>query len=589
MIKNKILTFLIATSVSGLSVAQIKEEKLILERKREPEVKRIEKKKTSVPAEKNYPPETKIQEVVKYDIVDFPMASDFQPSMIQGVDVAPDFGGQHQRNYFRIGYGNYNQFLADANVSGDIQPNIELGADVHYTSNEGLKKAYPWKSAQQNAEFSGFMNAYGEKGRTNITANIDLHDYQWYGAEALRPEAETDLNQTYTQLQLNGNYDFYSKEILNNIQLKTSFLKDKFDANENKVDFKLNLSKYQISIGQEVALNLDLGLPVGVSKTSFKALEAHQASYFKAGLLPKLTFRKGDSYLMLGSEFSVLTSALSAQGAEEEKNSHWYWFPKAEALLGVSSELQFYAGIDGGLNLNSYAEYLSENPYLAPDLTIKPTETKYQFYIGLKWHWNEQISYDVKAKYAKINAMPFYKTNGLFNKEITTNRAAYDWANTYSVDYHNGTKSEIEANVHYTPLADLVLEGGLSFQKYQLENDEPVYNRPLLQMNVGAKYTMLNQKLFLGAKAFFVSDRTTNALTITPSPYFVNPPRYDVVEEKEQKVGGYADINLSAEYKINKNFSIFALANNLAGAKYMVYRPYKTLGTQIIGGLKVSF
>ena len=40
--------------VSSTAVfSQIKEEKLILDRKREPEVKKIEKKKTSVVAEKN--------------------------------------------------------------------------------------------------------------------------------------------------------------------------------------------------------------------------------------------------------------------------------------------------------------------------------------------------------------------------------------------------------------------------------------------------------------------------------------------------------------------------------------------------------
>ena len=79
MNKNlKILSF-VCFGVSQFAFGQIKDERLILDRKREPEVKRIEKKKTSIPAEKNYPPkEKKIQDSLnlKYDITDVPAVSE---------------------------------------------------------------------------------------------------------------------------------------------------------------------------------------------------------------------------------------------------------------------------------------------------------------------------------------------------------------------------------------------------------------------------------------------------------------------------------------------------------------------------------
>jgi hypothetical protein len=43
---------LVLVGISQFSLAQIKEERLIFDRKREPEVKKIEKKKTSVETEK---------------------------------------------------------------------------------------------------------------------------------------------------------------------------------------------------------------------------------------------------------------------------------------------------------------------------------------------------------------------------------------------------------------------------------------------------------------------------------------------------------------------------------------------------------
>jgi outer membrane cobalamin receptor len=60
-------------------------------------------------------------------------------------------------------------------------------------------------------------------------------------------------------------------------------------------------------------------------------------------------------------------------------------------------------------------------------------------------------------------------------------------------------------------------------------------------------------------------------------------------ENKNDKVGGFADLNLSAEYKVHKNFSIFALGNNVLNTQYQTYKGYKVLGAQILGGVKISF
>jgi hypothetical protein len=94
-----------------LAFSQIKEEKLILNKKREPEVKKIEKE-NFVETIKNYPPEEKSQNPVKYTITDVPAVSDFKTSTIQGEDVTPKFDGTAQNNYIQFGMGNYGKILA---------------------------------------------------------------------------------------------------------------------------------------------------------------------------------------------------------------------------------------------------------------------------------------------------------------------------------------------------------------------------------------------------------------------------------------------------------------------------------------------
>ncbi|KPE52626.1 TonB-dependent receptor [Chryseobacterium indologenes] len=575
--------------VSQFAFSQIKEEKLILNKKREPEVKKIEKKKTSVETIKNYPPEEKSQNPVKYTITDVPAVSDFKTSTIQGEDVAPKFEGTAQNNYFQFGMGNYGKILADANISKTLENKIEIGADVHVLSTNGLKKEYDWKSKQSSATLGAFLNSYGEKGKFNINAEYGLNNYNYYGIYALQPDAGVDLKQKVNQFKVNGYYDFYSNEILNDIRVKSSFLKDHFDAQENQVSILANLSKHAVEIGKSgINLNADLGVGLEAVKTDFGIEDKNSSNFVNTNLLPKVTFRKGDSYLMLGSSFAFLNSKNSNDFFAQQKNNKSYWFPQAEFQFAAAKEFKFYGGVDGGLKLNTYGDMLQANPFILSDQFLKPTETKYHFYVGLRGDIDETFKYDFSAGYGKMRDIMFFQANSLFNNTYSLNRSAYDFANTFSAVYDDGNVSDIKGSVQYFPLENLILDGEVRFTKYDLKNYEDIYNVPLVNASIGAKYTMLDKKLLLGFKGIFASDRTTNSFAFEG----VGAPSgmvFQSTENRNDKVGGYADLNLSAEYKIHKNFSVFALGNNLLSSKYQTYKGYKVLGAQILGGVKITF
>ncbi|HCM35572.1 TonB-dependent receptor [Chryseobacterium sp.] len=574
--------------VSQFAFSQIKEEKLVLNKKREPEVKKIEKKKTSVETIKNYPPEEKSQNPVKYTITDVPAVSDFKTSTIQGEDVAPKFDGTAQNNYVQFGMGNYGKILLDGNVSKVLDNKIEVGADVHLLSTSGLKKDYDWKSKQTSASIGAFLNSYGEKGKFNLNAEYGLNNYNYYGIYALEPAADVDLKQKVNQFKVNGYYDFYSNEILNDVRVKSSFLKDHFDAQENQVSILANLSKHAVELGKSgINLNADLGVGLEAVKTDFEIGNKNSSNFFNTNLAPKVTFRKGESYLMLGSSFSFLNAKNSNIQMEQMKNNKTYWFPQAEFQVAAAKEFKFYGGVDGGLKLNTYGDLLQANPYALSDQYLKPTETKYHFYVGLRGDIDETLKYDFSAGFGKMKDIMFFKANNLFDNNYTLNRSAYDFANTFSAVYDDGNVSDIKGSIQYFPLENLIIDGEVRFTKYSLKNYDNIYNVPLVNASIGAKYTMLDKKLLLGFKGIFASDRTTNSYAIegVGSPNMI----FQSTENTNDKVGGYADLNLSAEYKIHKNFSIFALGNNLLSSKYQTYKGYKVLGAQILGGVKITF
>ena len=586
----KILSFLFI-GFSQFAFSQIKEEQLILDRKREPEVKKIEKKKTSVEVEKNYPPEEKSANPPTYDITNVPAASDFKTSIIQGEDISPKFDAENQNSYFQLGMGNFGKILADGTISTQLENGLEVGADLHFLSTEGLKKMYDWRSKQSSANLGAFLNSYGEKGKLSVNADYGLNDYNYYGIYALTPaSAEVDLKQKTNRIKVNGYYDFYSNEILNDVRVKSSFLSDHFDAKENQGEILVNLSKHGVALPSfdGVNMNADLGLNVETVKTDFALLNENSSQFLNATLAPKVTFFKGNSYLMIGSNFSLMNEKTSNLiVAEQVKNNKTYWFPKAEVQFAATDEFKFYAGVDGGLKLNTYADLLEQNPYLVSDQELRATETKYKFYFGLRGDVNQQIKYDFSAGFGKMNDILFFKANNLFNQNVDYNRPAYDFANTFSAVYDNGTISEAKASVQYFPLANLAFDAELNFEKYNLDNNENIYYKPLVRASLGGKYLMLDKKLTLGAKAIFSTDQTTNSFEMNNGG--INPSVFLSNENTNDKVGGFADLNLSAEYKVHKNFSIFAHGNNLLNTNYQTFKGYKVLGAQVLGGVKISF
>ena len=575
--------------ISTFGFAQIKEEKLILNKKREPEVKKIEKKKTSVATVKNYPPkEKRIHDSLNltYQIEDVPAVSGFKTTNIQGEDLSPKFENSYQDNYFRLGYGNYGKILADANISTTLENKMEFGADAHVLTTNGLKKDYEWDSDAKHFNVGAFLNNYGEKGKFNLNADFTLDDYNYYGIYALPVSENADLTQRTNRFNVNGYYDFYSNEILNDVRVKSSFLKDHFDASENQVSLLANLSKHAVELGSgDVVMNADLGLGLETVQTDFSLLNQNSATFLNAGITPKITFAKGDSYLMIGSSFNFLNSKNNSNILTEElKENKAYWFPRAESQLATGAEFKFYGGVDGGLTLNTYSEMLRENPFLVSDQTLKPTETKYKIYAGLRGDFNETIKYDFSAGFGKIKNIMFYSANPTFGDWSLNERSAYDFANTFSAVYDDGNLSEVKASIQYFPLENLSVDAGLHFTKYDLENYEHIYNRPLFTLNFGANYTMFEKKLQIGFKGYAVTDRTTNNFTAVTTDTVLG-----MVENTNEKVGGYVDLNLSAEYKIHKNFSIFALGNNLLNANYRTFQGYKVLGAQVLGGVKITF
>lgn len=584
-IRNTKIIGLGLTLFSLVAYGQIKEETLVIQRAKHPTLKKVQKKKTSVPKVKNYPPEEKSAEKIEYTITNIPLLSDFKTSLIQGEDLSPNQAGEHFDNYVRFGIGNYGKILGDAGFTAKLGENTDLNAAVHINSTSGLKKIYPWKSTATDLELKAGVNHYLESGKLNANVGFDLDAFHYYGIyafnDAYRPH--NSLAQRLNTASLQAVYDHYNNHILNDIRIKASHLSDAYKAHETEAALKTNLAKHGINTHMnDIRLNVDAGLGVQFLGNSFQEIQKLENNYFQAEAEPKITFYKGKTSVSIGSNFTMLNARTTRNG-ERELTSKTYWFPKAEVKIAADDAVQLILGVKGGLMHNAFGHITSENPFMLSHQYTQPTEEKYHLYFGLTGDIQQKVSYHLSFGTAKTNAILHFGANPLFNTAITNDRNGFDHANTFQAKYANGNINQFALGLTYVPLQNLTLNTDLNIFDYKLDNNEKILNRPNFTASFGANYFALDKKLLLGAKAYLVGTRETNFYTLTDDTI-----SYTATEDF-RKLPAYFDLNLSAEYLFHKNFSAFLMGDNLLNKNYEIFQGYKVLGAQITGGVKFRF
>ncbi len=122
--------------------------------------------------------------------------------------------------------------------------------------------------------------------------------------------------------------------------------------------------------------------------------------------------------------------------------------------------------------------------------------------------------------------------------------------------------SGFELEGSYRPVGNLRIYGNYSY----LHMDTPVEGAPESKLNIGVSYN--HEKFFIGANIENIS-----GLYLTTG----NDP------EKEN----YTLVNLTADYKINRHFTVFLRGENLLAQKYQTYAGFWMPKATFMGGIKV--
>ena len=515
--------------------------------------------------------ETTKKENIQYTIFSFPVASTFAPAKGKAANVDKSAAEKIIKNYVSLGAGNYGTVKAELFITEDISNTDYFGGMLRHTSSQGGIKDL---ALEDNYYNTALDFSYGSRKRSlswNADAGYKNQVYNWYG---IYPGlildatiATIDPQQTYHTLYVGGRLGL--DNILKESTLKFNRFWDAFGSAENrfivKPAFEFNF------LDNDIKTNFIVDYLSGSFKQNIDKTASLKYGFTNVGFQPSVNIQRDDLDLNLGLSFFY-------SAAQEPGKSKFFIYPQATGSYKLVGDLMIlYAGFEGKLQQNSYADFVQSNFFLSPTLIVTPTDQKYDIYAGLKGKLATTVSYNVRGSYVNEDQKALFKSNKFY--QSNTNTDGYTFGNSFEVVYDNVKTASLfgELKADFTKNISFGING--TFSSFSVSDKKEAWNLPALQL-ASTLDVNITSKWYAGTSLFFVGERKDS---ITQTSIILPPDDISVA------LKSYLDLNAHLGYKHNERLTFFLKGNNLANQEYQRWANFQVQGLQILGGASYKF
>lgn len=515
---------------------------------------------------------------IKYDIYSVPVASTFTPEKGSASAVKRMRQPKLYDNYAAVGLGNYLNAFAEFYSDLEVANKQRFTIDLQHNSSQGGVKKNPLKKKDKYFDTKFGMGFKSEEDKFFWDGRLGfLHQqYNWYGIfDPIFSDAELEeINPThnYIGVSLDGNLEM-KKGIFDKISLAYQNFGDDNSSSENRVVLKPN---FKFDVGDN---NINTTITADFLSGKFKDhlnLGFGKYSFLNLGISPSYNYDYGDLAFTVGAEVFF---SLDMENSNEEVFIH----PKLKASYHIAEEfLTAYAGIDGGVDQNSYFSLAQENPYVAPQLAIMPTHTQFDFFVGAKGMLADNLTYDIRPGYKSKKSQALYHA---FSEEYPLANSGFTYNNSFLTIYDDIKTFYLQGSLNYKMLEDLHFGIGLTYSNHSasgknelMNSDEKIgkaWNLPELEAS-GTAFYQISDQWSVGAELYYIGERKD----------FISKPNdeFNIVKAK-----GFLDANLQVNFQLNNQLGFFLKGNNLFNDNYQPWYNYKAQGIQGMLGVSYQF
>ncbi len=516
---------------------------------------------------------------VKYRISSVPVASTFTPAKGRAAEVQRSEPETLFNTYAALGFGNYNNALADFYTSLDFDRGKQLlDIGLNHFSSRGDIEETPLDTDFYNTSLDVTYSRKDRDWDWDVGAGLEHRRYNWYGLPDFVTDpgliSGIDSDQDYTKAELRGGVSL-SESYFSDASITARHFRDGSESSENrlmlKTGFSLPVTEETLDIG--IVLDYVGGEFDNAPLTSTLPEPGFRYGYLQGGIEPTLLLLRDDLKLELGAK---LVFGLDT----EQSEGNFYIYPAVRASYGLLEDLAVvYGGVEGGLRQNSYYDFTRENPFLSPTLMVMPTDRQYDAYVGIRGQLLPELSYNLKGSYRAENFRPLFLLNP-FN-EFRSDEG-YALGNSFRLFYDDVRTLGLFAELQLAVNRNFSLGVNATVNDYDTETDNPAWNLPNLEANLLLDY-QIGSRWSLGASLFYVGAREDLASIAEQNAVPEDFPASIV------SLDGFFDANLRVGYHLNDQLSIFARASNLANNSYQRWANFRVQGLQVLAGLSYKF
>ncbi len=516
---------------------------------------------------------------IEYSIFSVPVASTFSPSKGKASTVKRLPPPVLYNSYASAGGGNPANIMAKFYTvrTIDRESNFTLGLDHNSSKGDiaGVALDNIYSNSKLDASYANRQSDYN----WGIDLGVQHQLYNWYGL----PEGVYDEN---TINGINERQNYFMAGADAHIKVEDSFFEnaklhyrrfwDGVKSGENRAIFDAG---FNFPVGDE---NFGIKAKVDFVNGDFKNASINNAdnlagiaySNLQVGINPSLTMLRDDLSLNLGVN---LVYGLDM----ENSDSNFYIYPAVTASFRVLDESVIaYGGIEGELKQNSYYDFVKENPYVSPTLTVAPTDRQYDAYVGIKGQLLPNLSYNIRGSYTAENRRPLYKLNP--RNDFRNDDKGYYYGNSFEVFYDDLKTLGIFGELNVDVNRNFTLGVNAAFYDYSTETGNPAWNLPNITGSLFMDY-QIGEKWYTGANLFYVGERDDFAsIAVQNVPPSQFPSTMITLE-------GYFDANAHIGYRLSDQLSIFLKVANIANKNYQRWANYPVQGIQVLGGATYKF
>lgn len=524
--------------------------------------------------------EAQKKETIKYNIFSFPVASTFTPAKGKAAGVDKTEKEKLYNNYATLGFGNYPTINAELFITQNLSRSNYVGGMLRHLSSQGGINDLRLDDKYANTSLD---LTYGVRER-DMSWNVDLgvknQIYNWYGLPTQNIFFDDatingiDSKQSYNTIALGGKMSF-KDGIFNEATMQFKRFSDGLNSGENRFFIKPNFDFEVMS--QKIKADFLLDYVGGSFDRMLDVNSELKYSTIIAGTKPSILYQQDDLSIQIGAGIFYATAKVNG-----ESDGKIFVYPNIKASYKLVGDILIaYAGAEGGLQQNSYADFVEDNAFISPTIFVAPTDNKYDIYAGLKGKLANAVAFNVRASYLNQDDKAMFVSNE-YNPTFV-NTEGYAYGNSFGVVYDNLKTLSLfgELKADFSKNVTFGING--TYNNFSTDVESEAWNLPQLKVGTSIDFD-INEKWYAGANVFFVGERKDRVtvqddLSIFPATF----------TQQVQSLDSYFDLNAHVGYKYNARLTGFLKGNNLANQQYNRWSNMPVQGIQVLLGANYKF